>query len=158
MGGMRVAAGGLLLVVVLALVGCDSGDSSPTAPSTTTATVRFDYRAATALTPNLPASTAACVSGVGRTHFHPSWRGFVRIDMEAIGADRWQITFTDVPIEVRLSLRVSDPNVCTENATGAATRNVFANDVVLVDIVPTPGTGTEPGLGFTVAVDGTVMP
>ena len=92
---MRVAAEGLLGVVVLAFVGCDSGESSPIAPSTTTATVRFDYRAATALSPNLPASTAACVSGVGQTHFHPT--------------DLWQITFTDVPIDVRLALRVSDP-------------------------------------------------
>ena len=155
---MRVAAGGLLGVVALALVDCDTRDSSPTAPSTTTATVRFDYRAATALTPNLPASTSTCVSGVGRTHFHPSWRGFVRIDMQAVGADLWQITFTDVPIDVRLSVRVSDPNVCTENPTGAATRNVSANDVLLVDIVPTPGTGTEPGLAFTVGADGTVTP
>ena len=79
---MRVAAGGLLIVVALPLVGCDSG-SSPTAPSTT-ATVRFDYRAATALTPNLPASTSTCVNGVGRTHFHPSWRGFARIDMDGL--------------------------------------------------------------------------
>ncbi len=152
---MRVAAGGLLGVVALALVGCDTGDSSPTAPSTTTATVRFDYRASTALNGNLPASTQACVSGVGRTHIHPSWRDFARIDMQAVGADLWQITFTDVPLDVRLSLRVSDPNVCTENPTGAATRNVFANDV---DIVPTPGSGTEPGLAFTVGADGTVTP
>ncbi len=153
---MRVAAGGLLGVMALALVGCDS-DSSPTAPSTT-ATVRFDYRAATALTANLPASTQACVSGVRRTHFHPSWRDFARIDMQAVGADLWQITFTDVPLDMRLSLRVSDPNVCTENPTGAATRNVSANDVLLVDIVPTPGSGTEPGLAFTVGANGTVTP
>ena len=128
-------------MVALALVGCDTDDSSPTIPSTT-ATVRFDYRAATALSPNLPASTQVCVSGVGRTHFHPSWRGFGRIEMQAVGADLWQIRFTDVPIGERLSLRVSDANVCTENSTGAATRNVSANDVLLVNIVPTPGTGT----------------
>ncbi len=78
--------------------------------------------------------------------------------MQAVGADLWQITFTDVPVDVRLSLRVSDPNVCTENSTGAATRNVSANDVLLVDIVPTPGSGTEPGLAFTVDADGTVTP
>jgi len=78
--------------------------------------------------------------------------------MQAAGADLWQITFTDVPVDVRLSLRVSDPNVCTENSTGAATRNVSANDVLLMDIVPTPGTGTEPGLAFTVSADRTVTP
>ena len=145
-------------MVALALVGCDTGDSSPIAPSTTTAAVRFDYRAATALAPNLPASTQVCVSGVGQTHFHPSWRDFVRIDMQEVGTDLWQITFTDVPIDVRLSLRVSDPNVCTENSTGAATRDVSANDVLFVDIVPTPGSGTEPGLAFTVGANGTVTP
>ena len=78
--------------------------------------------------------------------------------MQAVGADLWQITFTDVPIDIRLALRVSDPNVCTENPTGAATRNVSANDVLLVDIVPTPGSGTEPGLAFTASADGTVTP
>ena len=78
--------------------------------------------------------------------------------MQAVGAGLWQITFTDVPINVRLSIRVSDANVCTENATGAATRNVFANDVRLVDVVPTPGTGTEPGLALTVGAGGGVTP
>ena len=154
---MRVALGGLLSTVALALVGCDNSESSPTAP-TTTATVRFDYRAATSLNANLPASTQACVNGVGRTHIHPSWREFARVEMQAIGTDLWQITFTDVPSAARLSIRVSDANVCTDNPTGAATRNVFANDVLLVDIVPTPGSGTEPGLAFTVDVDGTVTP
>ena len=75
-----------------------------------------------------------------------------------MGADLWQITFTDVPVAERLSIRVSDPNVCAENPTGAATEQVFANDVRLVDIVPTPGTGTEPGLAFTVDAGGGVTP
>ena len=78
--------------------------------------------------------------------------------MRASGSDLWQITFTDVPIDERLSIRVSDPNVCAENATGAATRNVSANDVRLVEVVPTPGTGTEPGLAFTVNAGGAVTP
>ena len=37
-------------------------------------------------------------------------------------------------------------------------RNVLGNDVLLVDTVPTPGSGTEPGLAFTVDADGTVTP
>ncbi|MBI2186743.1 MAG: hypothetical protein HYU37_06405 [Acidobacteria bacterium] len=41
---------------------------------------------------------------------------------------------------------------------GAATRNVFANDVLLVEVVPTPGSGIEPGLAFTVSPDGRVSP
>ena len=98
------------------------------------------------------------MNGVERTHIHPSWRNFNRMDMQAVDAGLWQVTFTDVPIAVRLSIRVSDPNVCVENATGAATRDVFANDVRLFDVVPTPGAGTEPGLAFTVAVGGGVTP
>ncbi len=155
-GTMRVWTGGLLLVTAAALTACTGGGSSPTSPSDARATVRFDYRASTTVNPDLPPSTQACVNGVGRTHIHPSWRNFSRIDMQAVGTDLWQITLTDVPINVRLSIRVSDPNVCTENATGAATRNVFANDVRLVDVVPTPGTGTEPGLAFTVGAGGGV--
>jgi hypothetical protein len=120
--------------------------------------VRFDDRASTTVNPDLPPSTQACVNGVGRTHIHPSWRSFNRIDMQAVGTDLWQITFTDVPVAERLSIRVSDPNVCAENATGAATQDVFANDIRLVDVVPTPGTGTEPGLAFTVGASGGVTP
>jgi hypothetical protein len=78
--------------------------------------------------------------------------------MTATGADRWEISFSDVPANVRQSIRVSDGNACDENPTGAATRNVLANDVLLRDVVPTPGSGTEPGLAFTVASDGRVTP
>lgn len=78
--------------------------------------------------------------------------------MTAVGADQWEIAFSDVPTNARQSIRVSDGNACDQNATGAATRNVFANDVLLVEVVPTPGSGTEPGLAFTAATDGRVTP
>lgn len=120
--------------------------------------MRIVYRASTTLRTDLPASAQPCVQGVGRTHIHPSWRGYAAFTMTALGADRWEITFDDVPTNLRQAIRVSDGNVCDENPTGAATRNVFANDVLLVEIVPTPGSGTEPGLAFTVAPDGRVQP
>ncbi len=82
----------------------------------------------------------------------------MRIDLQPVGLDRWQITFDDVPVEQSQSIRVSDGNVCNENPTGAATRNVFANNVLLTQIVPTPGSGTEPGLAFTVNRNGVVTP
>ena len=157
-GTMRVWTRGLLVVMSAALAGCSNGGTSPTSSGAARATVRFDYRASTIVSPGLPPSTQACVNGVERTHIHPSWRNFNRMDMQAVDAGLWQVTFTDVPIAVRLSIRVSDPNVCVENATGAATRDVFANDVRLFDVVPTPGAGTEPGLAFTVAVGGGVTP
>ncbi len=146
------------VVVVVTSAACMACGDGATSPSPAGATVEFDYRASTTVSPDLPASAQACVNGVGRTHIHPSWRDFNRIDMQSLGSDLWQITFTDVPVDVRLSIRVSDPNVCAENATGASTQDVFANDVRLVDVVPTPGTGTEPGLAFTVDASGGVTP
>jgi hypothetical protein len=50
---------------------------------------------------DLSASLQDCVRGVGHTHFHPSWRNFARIEMTAIGVDRWEISFSDVPIIYR---------------------------------------------------------
>ena len=144
--------------VILVLAACGGSDSSPSGPAAMVATVQFVYRASTVSRTDLPPSTQPCVQGVGRTHIHPSWRNFARIDMQAVGSDRWEIAFNDVPIELRQSIRVSDGNVCDENPTGAATRNVFANDVLLTQIVPTPGSGTEPGLAFTVNRSGVVTP
>lgn len=149
-----------LAAAVLLTAGC-GGATAPTSPTPGSpstggaATVRFVYRAATTPRSDLPAD---CVQLVGHTHIHPSWRGFGRIDMTPIGADRWEIAFADVPTGARQSIRVSDGNACDENPTGAATRNVFANDVLLTEVVPTPGSGTEPGLAFTVSADGRVTP
>lgn len=137
---------------------CDNQTSPTSVAVDGTATVAFVYRATTTPRADLPASTQECVRGVGRTHIHPSWRSFGRIDMTAMGADRWEISFSDVPVGIRQSIRVSDANVCDENSTGAATRNVFANNVLLTEIVPTPGSGIEPGLAFTVSASGRITP
>jgi hypothetical protein len=56
----------------------------------------------------------------------------------------------------RVSFRVNDQNSCDENPTGAVTRNVFANDVALVQNTLTPGSGDEPGYAFTVNASGRV--
>jgi hypothetical protein len=161
----RTVSFGVGAMLAISAVAC-GGSSTPVSPTPTvgtvgtagTAGVRFVYRASTAPRTDLPASARDCVQGVGRTHIHPSWRGFDRIDMTPVGADRWEIAFSDVPVSARQSIRVSDGNACDENPTGAATRNVFANDVRLVDVVPTPGSGIEPGLAFTVSTDGRVTP
>lgn len=158
-----IATAAVLVAATLVFIaGCgrQTSPASPTPPTAgaATATVRFVYRASTAPRTDLPAAAQGCVQGVGRTHIHPSWRSFARIDMTPVGADRWEIAFSDVPTNARQSIRVSDGNVCDENATGAATRNVFANDVLLVEVVPTPGSGTEPGLAFSVSSDGRVTP
>ena len=67
-----------------------------------------------------------------------------------------RITFTDVPVNTRVSFRVNDQNACDENPTGAVTRNVFVNDIRLIQNATTPGNGDEPGFAFTVAPNGTV--
>lgn len=137
--------------------GCGDGDN-PSGSFLEFTTVEFVYRAATTVDPDVAAAEPQCVNGVGQTHIHPSWHNFARIDMTAVGDDRWEITFTDVPAGQLVSIRISDPNVCADNPTGASTQNVFANGVLLSNIVGTPGTGIEPGLSFSVEVSGGVTP
>ena len=144
-----------LLVGILA--GC--GDGGSTSPTPTAATVDFEYRASTTADPAVGAAQPACVQGVGRTHIHPSWRNFNRIDMTAEGPELWTISLPDAPADQRLSIRISDPNACAENATGAVTaRAVFANGTLLTEQVDTPGTGVEPGFALTVDAQGMVSP
>src|SRR5688572_19330817 len=81
---------------------------APTGPAaSTTATVRIVYRARVTPRTDLPQSAATCVSGVGQTHIHPSWRQFTAIPLQAV-ANQWEITFADVPTTARQSIRVSD--------------------------------------------------
>ncbi len=146
-------------VAVLLQVGavaCISSDTN--GPTVHVTVVEFVYQAATSTDPDVAAAHAACVSGVGQTHIHPSWLNFSRINMRAVGVERWEITFEDVPIDVLQSIRISDPNVCADNPTGAATQNVSANAVLLTNVVDTPGNGVEPGLSFTVDANRQVTP
>ena len=138
---------------------CSSGggDNNPVAP-VPTALVEFVYNAATAQDAAIRAAFPDCVAAVLDTHFHPSWRSFARVNMTAVGAGSWEITFDDVPVQQGLSLRISDPNACATDPNGASTVNVFANAILLTNIVSTPGNGLEPGLAFDVAADGTVSP
>ncbi len=141
----------------VAVTACD--DDAPTGPvGATTATVQFVYVASTAIDPAVAQQFPQCVQGVGQTHIHPSWRSFGRVNMQVAGADRWEITFQDVPVGGEQRIRVSDPNVCAQNSTGAATEGVSANGVTLTRIVDTPGSGIEPGLAFSVSADGVVGP
>ncbi len=143
------------------LLGCvfGCGNDSSTSPTPTTATIEFEYRASTTTDPAVAAAQPACVQGVGRTHIHPSWRNFNRVDMTAQGTELWTISFSDAPVGQRLSIRISDPNACAENATGAVTaRAVFANGTLLTEQVDTPGSGVEPGFALTVDAQGGVTP
>ncbi len=144
-------------VFMLGLACSCGGSSNPVAPMPR-ARVEFVYRAATATDAAVRAAFPNCVAAVGVTHIHPGWRDFVRINLTAIGDDRWEITFTDVPVDSEQRIRISDPNTCNSDPNGASTENVFANGVRLTRIVDTPGNGTEPGLAFSVTADGTVTP
>ena len=132
-------------------------DDAPTLPSqSVTTTVRIVFLGSTMRRADLPASAQACAAGVGATHTHPSWRSFAGIPLRAVPPDRYEITFTNVPVNTRVSFRVNDQNACDENPTGAVTRNVFANDVRLIQNTTTPGNGDEPGYALTVAASGAV--
>ncbi len=146
-------------VAALLLVGAVACNTSVTnGPNAQVTVVEFVYQASTNIDPNVAAAHAACVTGVGQTHIHPSWLNFSRVDMRAVGLARWEITFENVPIDALQSIRVSDPNVCADNPTGAATQNVSANAVLLTNVVDTPGNGVEPGLSFTVDANRLVTP
>ena len=146
-----------VLLAAWLIPGCGGGSgSNPTAVVLTT--VQFAYRAATAIDPQVRANFPGCVANVGSSHIHPSWQSFQRVNMTAVGADRWEITFSNVPVGMESRIRVSDPNACDSDPNGASTENVFANEVRLTRVVDTPGNGTEPGLAFTVTADGTVTP
>src|SRR4030095_15319584 len=127
----------------LTLWACDKEPVS--SPQSTVATVRIVFLGSTTRRSDLPASAQGCVAGVGATHIHPSWRSFAAIPLQPVPADRYEITFNDVPIGARVSFKINDQTSCDETPTGAVTRNVFANDVRLVQNTTTPGSGDEPG-------------
>lgn len=105
---------------------------------------------------DLPASAQACVNGVGATHIHPSWRSFAGIPLTPVPPARYELTFTDVPVETRVSFRINDQNSCDQNPTGAVTANVRANETPLSQNTTTPGNGDEPGFAFTITRTGTI--
>jgi hypothetical protein len=141
-----------VLVTAVTLTACDDTPSSPT-PSAT-ATVRIVFMGSTERRSDLPTSAQGCVSGVGATHIHPSWRSFDGIPLTPVPPDRYEMTFTDVPTGTRVSFRINDQNSCDENPTGAVTRNVFVNGIRLAQNATTPGNGDEPGYALTVAANG----
>ena len=143
-----------LSVAALTWSACGDGPASPSQP--TVSTVRIVFFGATVRRTDLPASAQACLAGVGPTHIHPSWRSFATIPLQAVPPDRYEITLNDVPVGARVSFRINDQNACDENPTGAVTRNVFANDVRLLQNATTPGNGDEPGYALTVSASGTI--
>ena len=153
---MRISP--FVAVGALVGIGACSGDSTGLDVPTRFATVVFSYAAPTATDPDIAAMFPQCVQGVSVTHLHAGWDGFQAFAFSAMGSDRWQITFTDVPVGSEQRIRVSDPNTCALNATGASTVGVSANGTLLTRVVDTPGNGIEPGLAFAVTADGSVTP
>jgi hypothetical protein len=146
-------------LLVVAALGC-ADDDAPLGPTSLSgsggATVRIVFLGATTRRTDLPDSAQACANGVGQTHIHPSWRSFGAFPLQPVPPDRYELTFNDVPAGTRVSFRVNDQNSCDENPTGAVTRNVFANDVRLVQNTTTPGNGDEPGYAFTIGTNGVI--
>ncbi len=170
---MRARAAVVASALSAIVFGWACGNGSPTTPTATTSTtsgvtVRFVYLAATARDAFQPAD---CTTLAGPTHLHVSW---ARVQgcagdgsgcMEAIGADRWELALSNVPTNVRHRIQLTDPNLCVQSPPiGSATRNVFANDVLLVDVVLDGelALGSDDCefacLAFTVAPDGQVTP
>lgn len=140
---------------VLSGIGC--GGEEDVVPRTLLP-VRFEYRASTTTKQAVRDNHQACFGLVGQTHLHMGWRGFALENMRKVGSRLWVLELDNVPVG-RMRIRISDPNACLMNATGAVTeRVVFANDTLLTEQVDTPGTGIEPGWSFRLQDDGTVLP
>jgi hypothetical protein len=108
-------------------------------------------------TENRLASICTSVCRWSRCHAQSSKPAqFASIPLQPVPPDRYEITFTDMPVNTRVSFRINDQNACDENPTGAVTRNVFANDVRLVQNTTTPGNGDEPGYALTVTANRTI--
>lgn len=145
--------------MVATTVACGGGGSRPSRPSgPSVATVNFVYNATIVRRSGLPGD---CADFVGPTHVHPSWRSFVVTPMTAV-ADHWEVSLSDVPVGAVQQIRVNDVNACADNSTGYVLRNLTANGLVLVTVVPgnpgTTGFASDPGLSFTVDAQGRVTP
>jgi len=149
----RHAAAALALFV--SLPACTSKDAAPSNPGAASASVRFVLRGLTTRDPNLPRSADTCARFVGPTHLHPSWRNFDSLTMNAVGSDRYELTLEGVPTGTRLSVQVADQNACVDDDAGWVTKNFFANDVALTQVI-TVNAGK--GFGLTVAANGSVTP
>ena len=147
----------VVLGILLVILAC-SPDSTGLETQPRFATVAFSYAAPTTTDPAVAMMFPQCVMGVSVTHLHAGWRGFQASALTAIGPELWEITFSDVPVGSEQRIRISDPNTCALNATGASTEGVSANGTLLVRVVDTPGSGIEPGLAFVVAADGSIDP
>jgi hypothetical protein len=144
------------LAAAAALVFPPPCGGSPSEPSSGVATVHFVCSAPTTTRPDIPPDLIACVRFSEPTHAHVGWRRFELVNLTAVGADRWELTQTDVPVGPENEMLISDPNACLTQETGFATSNLTANGVALVSRSVPDGGG--PGFGFRGTANGTVTP
>jgi hypothetical protein len=122
---MRMRALVITVAIGLAVPGCDDGNST-LSPTGSGPAVRVVFLGPTARRSNFPQAAQACLNGVGVTHIHPSWHNFGSIPLQPVPPDRYEITFNDVPVGVRVSFRINDQNSCDENPTGPVPFALFA--------------------------------
>lgn len=143
----------LSLVVCLVIVACAEGPVTPTPAFTT---VRFILTESTARRTDLSAGQIICANNTASTHIHPSWQEFQDAIMEPVGTDRYQISFTNVPVNQRQQVTIADQNWCIFGGPiGVAASGVTANGATLkqnwwLD-------ATQPGFEFTVDPSGLIV-
>ena len=148
---------GSMLALISVLAAC--GGDTPTGPGPAGDRVFMRYQASTRPRTDLPASAQPCVTGVGETHVHVSWRNPDYLPLRAVGAERWEAALSDAPAAQRLTLLIHDGNLCDVSATGAAGHHVYVNDVLLIQTATVnTSAGAEPGLAFSVDASGRVTP
>jgi hypothetical protein len=144
----------ILIPILLSLAGqCDDFQSTGTVPS---AVVGITL---TLTSPQVPPPANPAVQGdydrclglAPRPQVRPSWRDYAVIDLQSLGANRWQAFFNDVPAGYTHTAYVTDPNECARNPAGSGRTTTG----VAVDGVA-PRVAANGALLFTVEPDGRV--
>jgi hypothetical protein len=124
---------------------CGEQGVTPLAPATiTTVTVALSSPAEAAPTdPIVQEAYQNCLTQTPQPAMRPSWRNYNTVALTPAGANRWQASFTDVPVGFVNTFFVLDPNECarTPTGTGQTILGVSATDVALTS-AQTPGCRT----------------
>src|SRR5262245_28602674 len=91
-----------IFAAALSLAACDETNGADGPSGAGMAAIRIVFVGSTTRRADLPASAQACANGVGATHTHPSWRNFASIPLQPVPPDRYDISFSDVPINTRV--------------------------------------------------------
>ena len=118
----------------------------------------FEYRASTERDPTIGDREPGCVATVGPTHFHGSWDGGARRELDAIGTELWTNLVVLPALTREYTTRFDDPNNCDRHPFGTVSRRIiFVNGLRLTkETIMDSFNGPRPAFMFRVNGDGSI--